>query len=167
MIDHTEQHDTQTIIIKPNHSATWSTNLWVLIAILIPSLGAAIGFTAMGAWPILPLAGMELAALAGALYYVNWKLQYRQIITFNNEQIRIDKGFYSPRRAWALPREESRLAVIPEDHAWDGPSMAVHSQEHHVIVGEFLNREESLALLALLRTKLQTGTYSRPDSRRL
>ena len=34
----------KTIIVKPNHSATWKTNLWVVLAISVPSLGAAIAF---------------------------------------------------------------------------------------------------------------------------
>jgi uncharacterized membrane protein len=75
------EDDHRLIIVKPNKSATWRTNLYVLIAVSIPSLGAAIGFTLLGAWPILPFAGAELIGLGAALYYVNWKLEYRQVVT--------------------------------------------------------------------------------------
>ena len=126
---------------------------------------AAIGFTALGAWPILPFAGAELGALGGALYYVNWKLQYRHVITLDDQQIKIDKGHYAPKRTWKLPREESALAITPEQHPWDGPTLAVHSREHHVVVGEFLSREDSLALMALLRQELSTRTHSPQASR--
>ena len=136
-----------------------------LLAISVPSLMAAIGFTALGAWPILPFAGAELGALGGALYYVNWKLQYRHVITLDDQQIKIDKGHYAPKRTWKLPREESALAITPEQHPWDGPTLAVHSREHHVVVGEFLSREDSLALMALLRQELSTRTHSPQASR--
>lgn len=128
---------------------------------------AAIGFTALGAWPILPFAGAELGALGGALYYVNWKLQYRHVITLDDQQIKIDKGHYAPKRTWKLPREESALAITPEQHPWDGPTLAVHSREHHVVVGEFLSREDSLALMALLRQELRTRTHSPQGSRNI
>ena len=160
MINSSTKGQTRVIVAKPNHSSTWRNNLWVLVAISIPSLGAAIGFTLLGAWPILPLAGAELLALAGALYYVNWKLQYRHVITLSANSVRIDKGHYTPRKTWTFPREDSSLAITPERHPWDGPSMAVHNKEQVVAVGEFLNREDALALLALLRKELRVGTFS-------
>ena len=139
----------------------------MLLAISVPSMGAAISFTLMGAWPVLPFAGAELAALGGALYYVNWKLQYRHVITLDDKEIRIDKGHYAPRRTWNLPRDESSLAVTPEKHPWEGPAIAVHSREYHVVVGEFLNRDDALALLAMLRQELRTRTYSPTAERKL
>lgn len=133
----------------------------------MPSLGAAVAFALMGAWPILPFAGIELGALAAALYYVNWKLQYRHVITLDDEIIRIDKGHYAPKRSWELRRAESKLAVTPEQHPWDGPALTVHDRQQTVAVGDFLNREDSLVLLSLLQEELRTGTHSQTDSRRL
>ena len=37
------------IVAKPNQSATWRTNLLVLLALAVPSLGIAIGFALLGA----------------------------------------------------------------------------------------------------------------------
>ncbi len=167
MVNSSEKNGSQVIIVQPNHSSTWRNNLWALLAISVPSLGAAIGFTLAGAWPILPFAGAELGALAGALYYVNWKLQYRHVITLGEAHVRIDKGHYAPKRTWTLPRDQASLAITPEKHPWDGPSVAIHCRENHVVVGEFLNREDALALLALLRKELRTRTFSREDTRTL
>lgn len=150
----------RVIIAQPNHSATWRANLWALLAISVPSLGAAIGFTALGAWPILPFAGAELLALSASLYYVNWKLQYRHVIRFSADAVRIDKGHYLPKRSWTFPRDDTRLAVTPERHPWEGPALAVHSREDRVQVGEFLNRDDALILLGLLRGELRVGTHS-------
>jgi len=43
----------------------------------------------------------------------------------------------------------------------------VHSKDSHVVVGEFLNREDALQLLAILRKELRTGTWSAPGQRRI
>ncbi len=160
MISSRQEDDALVIVAKPNHSSTWRNNKLALLAISVPSLGAAIGFTALGAWPVLPFAGAELAALAGTLYYVNWKLEYRHVITLCDDSVRIDKGHYAPKRRWKFARAEAALAVTPERHPWEGPRLALHGQRESVQVGEFLNRDDCLSLLALLRKELQLRTHS-------
>ncbi|MEM8561535.1 MAG: DUF2244 domain-containing protein [Pseudomonadota bacterium] len=148
------------IIVKPNCSATWRNNQMVLLALSVPSLTFAIGFAFMGAWPILPFAGLELASLGSALYYVNWKLQYRHVITLSDDSVRIDKGFYLPRRSWQFPRQGTGLAIVPERHPWDGPALSLQRTGESVSIGEFLNRDDSLKLAALLRKEIRVGSHS-------
>lgn len=148
------------IIARPNCSASWRSNLLVLLALAIPSLGAGIGFALLGAWPILPLAGLEMLALGSALYYVNWKLQYRHVITLSSDSVCIDKGFYAPRQSWKFPRQGIGLAIVPERHPWEGPELALQGTGESVSVGEFLNREDSLKLAAMLRREMRVGSHS-------
>ncbi len=148
------------IVAKPNHSSTWRNNRNVLLLISVPSLAAAIGFTILGAWPVLPFAGAELLALTATLYYVNWKLEYRHVITVSEDSVCIDKGHYTPKRHWRFDRDQAALAVTPELHPWDGPRLAVHGDRDSVIVGDFLNRDDCLSLLALLRKELLVRTHS-------
>jgi uncharacterized membrane protein len=148
------------IIAQPNCSANWRSNQLVLLAISIPSLAIAIGFALMGAWPILPFAGLELLALGSALYYVNWKLQYRHVITLSDDSVRIDKGFYVPKESWKFPRQGTGLAIVPEQHPWDGPALSLQRTGESVLVGEFLNRDDSLKLADLLRQEIRVGSHS-------
>jgi uncharacterized membrane protein len=148
------------IIARANHSSSWRVNQLVLLALAVPSLGAAVAFALLGAWPILPFAGLELGSLAAALYYVNWKLQYRQVITFDEQAVRIEEGRFAPIRSWHLARDATALAVTPEQHPWEGPRLAVYSSELRVPIGDFLNRDESLSLLSLLRREMRVGTHS-------
>ena len=167
MVTSTRNSTRLMIVLKPNHSSNWRTNQLVLLAIAVPSLGIAIAFAWFGAWPILPFAGLELTALGCALYYVNWKLQYRHVITLSEDRLRIDKGFYAPQRSWQFQRDTAGLAVTPEKHPWDGPSIRLHNQSESVSVGEFLNREDCLQLLALLRQEIRVGTHSQNTQRAL
>jgi len=148
------------IIAQPNRSASWQANKLVLLALAVPSLGIATGFALMGAWPILPLAGLELLAVGSALYYVNWKLQYRHVITLSEDSVRIDKGFYAPRQSWQFPRRDTGLAIVPEQHPWDGPALSLQRTGESVSVGEFLNRDDSLKLAELLRKEMRVGSHS-------
>jgi uncharacterized membrane protein len=155
------------IVAKPDHSSSWRSNQLLLLLLAVPSLGAGIFFALLGAWPILPLAGLELSALAAALYHVNWKLQYRQVITVDASAVRIDEGRFAPVRSWQLERGAAALAVVPERHPWEGPRLSVYSRDLHVPVGAFLNREDCLSLLGILRRELRIGTHSPATEQRL
>jgi uncharacterized membrane protein len=157
------RHNKQlTIIARPNQSASWRVNQLVLLALSIPSLGIAAIFALLGAWPILPLAGLELSVLGAALYRVNWKLQYRHIITLSEDQVRIDKGYYLPRRSWQLARKHTGISIDREQHPEDSPGICLHDCAERVPVGDFLNRDDCLQLLRLLREELQVrGASSR------
>lgn len=149
------------ITARPNHSASWHTNVLVLLAIAIPSLGMAIGFALLGAWPILPFAGLELLTLGCVLYYVNRKLQYRHVITLSKDSVRIDKGFHAPQHSWQFPRQSTGLTIVQEKHPWEGPELTVHDRTQSVTLGEFLNRDDILQLINLLQAEIRIDSHSR------
>ncbi|MEE4191796.1 MAG: DUF2244 domain-containing protein [Halieaceae bacterium] len=152
--------DDDMIVAEPNRSASWQTNKIVLLLMCFWSGAIAVGFAAMGAWPILPFAGLEMAALGGALYYVCWKLRYRHVITLSGSTVRIQKGHYFPKREWEISTDDVALSVIPEKHPWDGPAISVFSKGEEISLGEFLNRDDSLKLLDLLRGRVRVGNHS-------
>lgn len=133
----------------------------MLLALAVPSLGAAIGFALLGAWPILPFAGLELASLAAALYYVDHKLRRRQVISLDTEAVTISNGRHFPRQTWQLRREAARLTIVPERHPWESPQLRVHDSHQSVQLGEFLARDDQLALIALLRKEIRVRAESR------
>ncbi len=160
MVTLTDSPNRHTIVAQPNHSSSWRANLWMLMALAVPSLIAATGFAMRGAWPILPFAGAELLALGCALYYVNWKLQYRHVITLDAQKVHIQKGYYAPRDRWSFSRADTALAVTPAQHPWEGPRLSIHDRSDRVSVGEFLNREDALILMDKLRHFLPIRTHS-------
>ena len=143
MVSSTRTATRLMIIARPNHSATWSANVLLLLALAVPVLGIAVVFALLGAWLILPFAGLELLALGVALYHVNWKQQYRQVITVSADSVCIDEGYHAPRRRWRFPRQGAALTITTSEHPWDGPQLCEHDQNERVSLGEFLNREDS------------------------
>ena len=143
------------IIARPNQSATLNTNVQVLLALSIPVLGIAVVFALLGAWLILPFAGLELLALAAALYRVKWQQQYRQVITVSADSVWIDKGHHTLCQHWQFSRHSTGLTITTEHHPWDGPQLCVHDRNESVTLGEFLNREDSLQLIDLLQRDIR------------
>jgi len=148
------------IVARPNQSASWDANVLLLMVLAIPVLGIATFFALLGAWLVLPFAGLELLALGTALYRVNRKLQYRHIITVDADSVCIDKGYHTALQHWQLPRQHSGLTITTQAHDWDGPQLCVHDSNVCITLGEFLNRDDSLKLQALLQQEIRVRAHS-------
>ena len=148
------------IIARPDQSATWRTNVLLLLALAVPVLVISVAFAVLGAWLILPFAGLELLALAAALYHVSWKQQCRHVITVSADSVWIAKGNYAPRQRWRFPRHSTGLTITAQQHPWYGPELKVHDRHESVTLGEFLNREDSLKLMELLQQEIRVHSHS-------
>jgi len=155
------------IILRPNRSSSWRANRTFLLGMLGVSLFIGGGFALIGAWMILPFAGLEISALSAALYYVHWKLSYQQVITLEPATLRIDKGVYQPRRRWQLDRENASVAVHPSMYPNDRPMISLVSGRDLVEIGEFLSEDEGQQLLRELRgLGLRIRNHGEPGKRR-
>lgn len=139
------------IIAQPNRSATWRQNKILIAALAVWCLLIATGFALAGAWVILPFAGIELLAVASGLYYVSWKLSHRHVISFEGGNVRIEKGVYFPKQIWNFPRDTFSISVERQRHPWDPLKISLCGPVEQVYVGDFLNKDESKALLTSLR----------------
>lgn len=148
------------IVAEPNRSASWQANKVALILMCCLSGAIALGFAALGAWPILPFAGLEMLALGSALYYVCWKLRYRHVIILSPQTVQVQKGHYYPKKSWEIPFDDAALSVTPEKHPWEAPVITLFSRGEEISLGEFLNREDSLKLLSLLKGRVRIGNHS-------
>lgn len=150
----------EIIVAAPNHSASWQANKWVLIAMCCLSGVIAGGFALVGAWPILPFAGLEMLALTSALYYVCWKLRYRHVVTLEADKVRIHKGHYHPRQQWCFDRDNTTIQVMSQPHPWDAPQISLCNRGEQVSLGEFLSKEDTNTLLQLLRERFRVQGQS-------
>ncbi len=149
------------IVARPNRSASWQSNKRVIIGIGILSGAIAGGFLLIGAWVILPFAGLEIAALSGALYYVNWKLEYRHVVTLDDELIVIEKGFYHPKQTWQWPRADSYLVISQQERSHAAPEVSLCRTGEAIRIGEFLSDIDTAELIRCLR---DAGVRVRADA---
>ncbi len=147
------------IVARPNQSASWNENLLLLLLLSIPMLAIAIGFALLGAWLILPFAGVELLALAAALYRACRRQQFREVITVSDDSICVDQGYHCPRHHWRFARASAGLSITTEQHTWNPPALRMHDCQASVQLGAFLNREDSLQLIALLRPEIRVRAH--------
>jgi len=148
------------IVLTPNRSMSWRQNQLVILSLLIISSMIGGGFALMGAWVILPFAGIEILALSASLYYVSWKLSYCHVLNLG-DSVTVEKGVYFPKQSWKFSADEIFARVQEAHHDWDAPSVAIVNRSHTIDVGEFLNKNDTLKLIDEIRAGKLRVTYSR------
>ncbi len=78
------------VITKPNCSLRVDEQKKVFAVIAGFALLVAFGFTVAGAWLVMPFAGLELAALAVAFYYVNGNAEDYESLQITGDRLVIE-----------------------------------------------------------------------------
>ena len=160
----TRQSGTQ-IVLQPNRSASWQSNRRILCTIAGFNLVFASGFLSISAWMILPFIGLELLLLWALLRRVFEKLQIQQVIYVDGESVHIESGYVRAEKYWQWPHRESGILVLEHNHPWAPLEISVCYGGKAVRLGAFLNRDDSLLLLAALKNLgLGIQQHSRPDT---
>ena len=158
------------IIAQPNQSASWQSNKRILLGIGILSGLVATACGLLGAWLILPFAGIEITALGSALYIVCRRLNVRHVLRFCDDQLIIEKGRGQPQQRWQLDKHSTSIFIERQLHPWDPIKISLCCRQRGpdnktrietIPIGDFLNREDSQQLLAVLR---EQGLMVRNDS---
>ncbi len=106
------------LLLHPNRPLNWRGTQGVWLLISIPSLSFAAGLAALGFWPILPFAGMELALLYVAFYLSSLR-QYRQEqVHITEHEIIITRTTKREQERIVLPRAWTRLQVRRDSRSW-------------------------------------------------
>ena len=147
--------DTQ-LVIGPNASLTASQAWMIMAGIGAIALGIAGVWAVLGFWPILPFAGLELAAVGAALWVCLRRNRYREVLTFRGPVLRVEfgalglgaKARYEFRRAWTQVTSEAGATRHDPTH------LHLVSGAQHVEIGRCLTDAERVRLAARIRELL-------------
>jgi uncharacterized membrane protein len=112
------------------------------------SLLIAAGFAAVGAWPVLPFSGLEIAALGVAAQRVLRRSGDFERVAVVGDQILVEI------------REQGRVQEFEFHCAWaqlgrgDGGTMALRSHGRAVTIGRFCGEDGRLVLARVLRSRI-------------
>ena len=149
----------ERLVISPNRSMSWQTNKQILLCMFIVNMAIALGWAAMGAWMVLPFAGLEILLVGVGMYYVSWKLSFKELIIVEADSLIIQKGVYFPKQEWQWQRSNSTLIKQASRYRMSAPSLYLKHINEEVEIGEFLNRSEKKLLREhLLRFGLALNT---------
>ncbi|HZV98002.1 MAG TPA: DUF2244 domain-containing protein [Methylophilaceae bacterium] len=141
------------IIVRPNCSLSSQGRVRIVALIASFSLLIAIGFSLVGAWLVLPFAGLELLALAYAFYYIHCHAEDYESITIEGDQLEVEKHSYKNTSHIVFNRYWAR--VLLRDMPCGDQSLLLRSHGKEVEFGRhFLNNDQRLALAKQLKKRV-------------
>ena len=87
MVERLPHPDGFRLVLTPNRSLSWHGNVRIWAALFVLSALIATGFTLMGAWVIIPFAGLELIALACGIYLTSRECQRQEVLSIDDEDM--------------------------------------------------------------------------------
>jgi len=137
-----------TIRLQPNRSATWAQTKFLMwsFAIFVSSIATAWAF--VGAWVVLPFAGVEVLALVLVMYMVSRATYQWQSIELTEEQFKIEN---SKRATVTFLRSTTHLYFYEDVSHGRLPRLVFKTTSHMYEIGDFLNESDKTELLKLLQ----------------
>ncbi len=135
-----------TWVIQPHRTLTWQqakSYLWVIS--LIPTLSGCL-FLWFGAPLILPFAGLEIALLWAAFYWVIREGAYFEVIRIEGDHVIVSKGRKRPTETHKFPLAWVAVDLRGAPYRWHPSKLYVGSHGRRVSLGEFLTDGERAAL---------------------
>lgn len=150
------------IVIGPNASLSVGQAQLFMGSMTVVGLGIAGGFAAMGFWPVVPFAGLELVALGAALWVSVRRNAYREVLSFRGERVQVEFGLANRGASSRveLVRRWTRVLLEPGATRHAPSRLVLTSAGQRVEIGRCLTDEERE------RLKLRVQELLKPDWRR-
>jgi uncharacterized membrane protein len=145
------------LVLSPNRSIGWCGLVLFYLFTCLVALGVGLFFAVQGLWLVLPFSGLEMFALGIALYVVSHQTNRRQVITFDNSKVRVEKGAYHCDQSWEFNAGWVRLHYQFTGKFNSGRKLQFECHGSYVEVGEFLDNFEKDALAFQLKDCIIRG----------
>jgi len=146
MVELNNNNSQTTLVITANRSMSWETNKKILAFMFLVNMVIALSWTAMGAWMVLPFAGLEILLVGIGMYYVSWKLSFKEILLFEADSLILQKGVYYPKQEWRWQLSDTTLIKQPSKYRLSAPALFLEHQNQRIEIGNAINRSEKKQL---------------------
>ena len=105
-------------VIRPNCALSWRATKYLLwfFAACFTAVGAY--FASLGAWLVLPFAGLELVVLVGGFYLSAIAAHTREVIEIDGPVLRIMRGGRQLEEVASFPANWTRVSLLRDPRGW-------------------------------------------------
>lgn len=136
------------LTLQPNRSANWRQNKIVIFAITGFVMFISIIWSLIGAWLILPFAGIEVGLLAFLMYRASYSSYQKQIITIGCEQVLFEAGVYYPKCCYAFSKNNLSVYTTEANTEFEQTQISLQDGQQTIHVGQFLNQSDRITALS-------------------
>ena len=137
-------------VARRNNSLTSTGRLLGFAFIFVVSVGIACAFAYLGAWLILPFAGLEMLVLYWAFWYMERHAADYERIVIDGDRVEVE--ICEAGRAWSHELSCYWAQVVV---GGDGGRLALRSHGREVVIGRHLNNAQRLVLARELGSQLR------------
>lgn len=101
---------------------------------------------------VLPFAGAEVLFVTWCLYLTVRKLSVQEVITVNDDEIKVEWGTETPEKTISLPRHWSKLDYQTSDNPFEVGSLCVQAYGKRYSLGKGLGKDEKRCLYTQLKS---------------
>ena len=141
-----------SLVARRNNSLSPAGRLLAFAFIFVVSVGIAAAFAALGAWLVLPFAGLEMLVLYLAFRYVDRHAADYERLAIEGDKVRVEFSDVGRVRSHEFNRCWAQVVV-----SGDGSRLALRSHGRALEIGRFMNDEQKLELARELRRQLRAG----------
>ncbi|MSQ69579.1 MAG: DUF2244 domain-containing protein [Gammaproteobacteria bacterium] len=136
-------------VVAPTRSLSWpEARRWLCVISLIPLASGGL-FWWFGAPFVLPFAGLEVALLWAAFYYVFWQGAWREVIELSPTKLVVRKGRHTVTERREFDPCWVRVELAP-GLGWRPNSLCLRSHGQATVLGDFLTDGERQLLAKAL-----------------
>lgn len=144
-------------VIQPNCSLTWRGTVLVFAAIAFIALAIGVWFALLGAWLVLPFAGIELTALGAAFYVCARRGHEREVIRVEGDTVAVERGRYAPSQRQEFRRAWASVHLRASRHRGHPSRLTISAHGRGTEIGQCLVEEERVDLAGQLRRAIAGG----------
>jgi uncharacterized membrane protein len=142
------------VTVRPNNSLSPAQRFLCFFLIGLVTLGIAMGFTYVGAWPVLPFAGIEVAVLIWAMHAMARHANDYEMLTITEEKILVECVNARKCSRQELSRYWAQVVLEDMDRG-TGHRLALRSHGKEVEFGRHMRDHERVALAWQLKQKIK------------
>ena len=143
----------QAWITRPNRALSLSQARRLVLAAAAVTFLIAFAFSAFGAWPVLPFAGIEIGALWLALHHLQRHADDEERIDVGPEQIVVTRLVAGRREEHRFARYWAQLRLEPIQDSL-GARLMLRSHGRELEIGRLLTDPQKRCLVAELKNRL-------------
>ncbi len=130
------------LILEPNRNLSWPQSRWLILF-----FGACIAlvsgyFASLGAWLVLPFAGLEILVIGSAIYLQSCCAHRRQTIHIDRQRIVVRDTTPLRRLAKSFPNAWLQIVQTRDPRGWYPSRLLIGAHGEFVEIGKHLLEEE-------------------------
>lgn len=142
------------LLIQPNRNLTWKQTRLVFLFLTCCIVAVAIYFFTLGAWLVLPFAGLELLVIGFGLYLHSCHAHQQQLIRIDADNITVVDA-HKGGSELCFPRAWLRIVHTHDPVEWYPSRLFIGSHGKYIEIGKYLVESEREMLANNLRCTIQ------------